>query len=128
MVILGPGHLGLAAIVAATVNGAQTVAVTGTSSDSFRLDAARRLGAELTVNVDAEDPVKRVLEMTSGRGADVVIDAAAGTTRTVVQAMEMVRRGGKVVIGGVKERKPVEGFISDWIPAAGNHRHAGHSG
>ena len=50
---------------------------------------------------------------------DVVIDAAAGTTRTVVQAMEMVRRGGKVVIGGVKERKPVEGFISDWIPLRG---------
>ena len=63
--------------------------------------------------------MKRVLEMTSGRGADVVIDAAAGTTRTVVQAMEMVRRGGKVVIGGVKERKPVEGFISDWIPLRG---------
>ena len=50
VVILGPGHLGLAAIVAAKVNGAQTVAVTGTSSDSFRLDAARRLGAELTGN------------------------------------------------------------------------------
>jgi threonine dehydrogenase-like Zn-dependent dehydrogenase len=114
--VLGPGHLGLAAIVAAQANGAERIAVTGTSADGFRLDAARQLGAELTVDVDAQDPVETVLEMTDGKGADVVIDAAAGTTRTVVQAMEMVRRGGKVVIGGVKERKPVDGFISDWIP------------
>ncbi len=119
VVVLGPGHLGLASIVAAQANGAARIGVTGTSADSLRLDAARRLGAELTVDVDAEDPVEMVLEMTNGKGADVVIDAAAGTTKTVVQAMEMVRRGGKVVIGGVKGRKSVEGFISDWIPLRG---------
>jgi threonine dehydrogenase-like Zn-dependent dehydrogenase len=117
--ILGPGHLGLATIVAARANGADRIAVTGTPADSVRLEAAGRLGAELTVDVGVDDPVERVLEMTAGRGADVVIDAAAGATSTVVQAMEMVRRGGKVVIGGMKERKPVEGFISDWIPMRG---------
>jgi threonine dehydrogenase-like Zn-dependent dehydrogenase len=114
--ILGPGHLGLAAIVAARSNGADRIAVTGTPADSVRLEAARRLGAELAVDVGIDDPVARVLDMTEGRGADVVIDAAAGSTSTVVQAMQMVRRGGKVVIGGMKERRPVEGFISDWIP------------
>jgi threonine dehydrogenase-like Zn-dependent dehydrogenase len=117
--ILGPGHLGLTTIVAALVNGSERVAVTGTSADTFRLEAARRLGAGLTVDVGTDDPVRSVLEWTDGQGADVVIDAAAGATSTVVQAMEMVRRGGKVVIGGVKDRKPVEGFISDWIPLRG---------
>jgi threonine dehydrogenase-like Zn-dependent dehydrogenase len=117
--ILGPGHLGLATIVAARSNGAARIAITGTSTDALRLEAARRLGAEMTVDIGADDPVERVLDMTNRQGADVVIDAAAGSTSTVVQAMQMVRRGGKVVIGGVKGRKPVEGFISDWIPLRG---------
>jgi threonine dehydrogenase-like Zn-dependent dehydrogenase len=117
--ILGPGHLGLASIVAAQVNGASRIAITGTSADAFRLEGAKKLGAELTVDVGSEDPVQRILQMTDGTGVDVVIDAAAGATSTVVQAMQMVRRGGKVVIGGVKGRKPVEGFISDWVPLRG---------
>src|ERR1700729_1928669 len=48
--ILGPGHLGLAAIVAARANGAATVIVTGTPSDVIRLDAAQRLGADATID------------------------------------------------------------------------------
>lgn len=119
--ILGPGHLGLATIVAARAAGATRIAVTGTSSDGFRLQAARRLGAELAVDVGVDDPVAQVLQLTDGRGADVVIDAASGSTSTVVQAMEMVRRGGTVVIGGLKDRKPVDGFISDWIPTRRIH-------
>jgi threonine dehydrogenase-like Zn-dependent dehydrogenase len=86
------------------------------AADAFRLDAGRRLGADTTIDIGAENPVERVQELTGGRGVDVVIDAASGSTKTVVQAMEMVRRGGTVVIGGLKDRKPVEGFISDWIP------------
>ena len=57
-----------------------------------------------------------------------MIDAASGSTNTVVQAMEMVRRGGTVVIGGLKDRKPVEGFISDWIPMRRIHILAGADG
>ena len=126
--ILGPGHLGLAAIVAAKANGASTVIVTGTPSDAFRLDAARRLGADATIDVGVENAVERVKELTGGQGVDVVIDAASGSTKTVVQAMEMVRRGGTVVIGGLKDRKPVEGFISDWIPMRRIHICAGTDG
>jgi threonine dehydrogenase-like Zn-dependent dehydrogenase len=49
--ILGPGHLGLAPVVAAQFNGAARVAVTGTSEDALRLEA------ELTVNIGEHDPV-----------------------------------------------------------------------
>jgi threonine dehydrogenase-like Zn-dependent dehydrogenase len=126
--ILGPGHLGLATIVAARAAGAALIAVTGTPSDGIRLQAARRLGAELTLDVGVDDPVAKVLELTGGQGVDVVIDAASGSTSTVVQAMEMVRRGGTVVIGGLKDRKPVEGFISDWIPTRRIHVMAGADG
>jgi threonine dehydrogenase-like Zn-dependent dehydrogenase len=114
--ILGPGHLGLASIVAAQARGAERIFITGTSADSVRLEAARTLGAEAAIDIGADDPVERILEMTAGQGVDVVIDAASASTSTVVQGMQMVRRGGTVVIGGLKDRKPVEGFISDWIP------------
>ena len=114
--ILGPGHLGLASIVAARAQGAERIFMTGTAADSVRLEAARALGVEAALDIGAADPVESILEMTGGNGVDVVIDAASASTSTVVQAMQMVRRGGTVVVGGLKDRKPVEGFISDWFP------------
>ena len=128
VVILGPGHLGLAAIVAARAGGADKIVVTGTSTDGIRLEAARRVGADVALDIGTADPVAVVQELTEGRGADVVIDAASGSTSTVIQAMNMVRRGGTVVIGGLKDRKPVVGFISDWIPMRRIHIMAGTDG
>src|SRR5215472_4673380 len=122
--ILGPGHLGLASIVAARAAGAERIFITGTASDALRLGAARRLGVEEAVDISATEPVERIRELT-GDGVDVVIDAASGSTSTVTQGMQMARRGGTVVIGGLKDRKPVDGFISDWIPMRQLHLHAG---
>ena len=89
--------------------------ITGTSADALRLDAARGLGVEEAIDISAADPVERIRDLT-GDGVDVVIDAASGSTVTVTQGMQMAKRGGTVVIGGLKDRKPVDGFISDWIP------------
>jgi threonine dehydrogenase-like Zn-dependent dehydrogenase len=116
--ILGPGHLGLATIVAARAAGASKVFITGTGSDTLRLDAARTLGVDAAIDISQDDPITVVQDLTNG-GVDVVVDAASASTATVAQAMQMVRRGGTVVIGGLKDRKPVEGFISDWIPMRG---------
>ncbi|KPM54378.1 alcohol dehydrogenase [Frankia sp. R43] len=115
VVIEGPGHMGMATIVAARAAGAANVIVTGTARDRFRLDCARRIGADHTVDVEAEDVVERVREITGGAMADVVIDAAAGNPVTVNLAMDLVHKGGHVVIAGMKDR-PLEGFHSDWIP------------
>jgi threonine dehydrogenase-like Zn-dependent dehydrogenase len=115
VVIEGPGHMGMATIVAARAAGARSVVVTGTAHDRFRLDCARQAGADHVVDVDAEDPIERVRELTEGRMADVVLDAASGDPITVNLAMDLVKRGGHVVIAGMKD-KPLEGFHSDWIP------------
>lgn len=115
VLIEGPGHMGIATIVAAKAAGAATVIVTGTAKDRFRLDRSLRIGADHVIDVDTEDPVKRVNELTDGRMADVVIDAASGNPVTVNLAMDLVRKGGHVVIAGMKD-KPLEGFHSDWIP------------
>jgi threonine dehydrogenase-like Zn-dependent dehydrogenase len=115
VVIEGPGHMGMATIVAAHAAGASTVIVTGISRDKFRLDCALEIGADHTIDVESEDPVERVRELTDGKMADVVIDAAAGNPITVNVAMDLVKKGGHVVIAGMKDR-PLEGFHSDWIP------------
>ena len=115
VVIEGPGHMGMATIVAARAAGAAQIIVTGMTRDGFRLDCARRIGADEVIDVEAEDPVERVRELTGGNMADVVIDAAAGNPITVNVAMAMVRKGGHVVIAGMKDG-PLEGFHSDWIP------------
>jgi threonine dehydrogenase-like Zn-dependent dehydrogenase len=125
--ILGPGHLGLASIVAAGAAGAMRIFITGTPADATRLDAARKLGVEEAIDISTADPVERIREL-AGDGVDVVIDAASGSTATVTQGMQMARRGGTVVIGGLKDRKPVDGFISDWIPMRQLHLHAGFPG
>ncbi|UGQ13362.1 zinc-binding dehydrogenase [Yinghuangia sp. ASG 101] len=115
VVIEGPGHMGMATIVAARAAGASTVIVTGKAQDRFRLDAALKVGADHVIDVDAEDPVERVRAITGNAMADVVIDAAAGHPITLNLAMDLVHKGGHVVVAGMKDR-PLEGFHSDWIP------------
>ncbi len=97
--ILGPGPIGLLALQVARLAGALTVMVTGTRADSNRLATARQLGADETLNVEAEDPVKRAKELTGTR-FDVVLEST-GSPKSVPQALEMVKAGGKVVLIGI---------------------------
>lgn len=127
VVIQGPGQQGLGCLVAAQEAGASLVIVTGTSGDRARLDVARSLGADVTVDVDEEDPVEVVRTLTGGRMADIVVDASAGSTAPVVLALEMVRRGGQVVLGGLKEESAVPGFVSDKIVLNGISLHGSSS-
>ena len=115
VVIEGPGQRGLLCVVAAREAGAGTVIVTGTANDAHRLELARRLGADIAIDVDAENPVERVMQATGGRGADVVVEVSAGATQPIVDAVDMVRRGGRVVLAGLKSFKPVGNLVTDKI-------------
>ena len=92
VVIEGPGHMGIATIVAARAAGASQVIVTGMSQDRFRLDCALEIGADEVIDVQSDDPVERVKEITGGKMADVVVDAAAGNPITVNVAMDLVQK------------------------------------
>jgi threonine dehydrogenase-like Zn-dependent dehydrogenase len=89
------------------------VIVTGLGRDAGKLDLAGEFGATHTVNVEAEDVVERVREITGGRGVDVAIDVTPIATDPVVDAVESVRSGGTVVLAGLKGMKEVDGFVSD---------------
>ena len=115
VVIQGPGQRGLASVVACRAVGAGKIIVTGVEADAEKLKIAKLFGADHTIDVDNENPVHRVKELTNGAGADVVIDVSAYATKPVADAMRMVKTGGKVVLAGVKGFKPVDEFVSDYI-------------
>lgn len=92
--VIGAGPIGLMFLRLAELEGMETIAVVKRQEQA---DRAISFGAKQAVIVDpGADTVERVREVTpEGRGADVVMDAAA-TPRTWRWAVEMVRRGGVV--------------------------------
>ena len=115
VVILGPGQRGLASVLACREAGAGTIIVTGLAADADKFRVAKLFGADHCINVQQEDSVQRVKAITNGRGADVVVDVSAYATQPVVDALRMVRPGGRIVLAGVKGFKPVDGFVSDLV-------------
>lgn len=115
IVICGPGQRGLLSVVVARAVGASLVIVTGTKDDATRLALARELGADATIVVEDEDPVERVRDLTGGTGADVVLDVSAGAVEPIVQAVEMVRPGGTIVLAGLKSQRKVSELVPDKI-------------
>jgi threonine dehydrogenase-like Zn-dependent dehydrogenase len=115
VVIMGPGQRGLASVIACRQAGAGKIIVTGLAADARKLELARLYGADYTIDVDNEDPIRRVKEITAGRGVDVVVDVSSYAVKPVVDALSMVRAGGTVVLAGVKGFKAIPDFISDLV-------------
>jgi threonine dehydrogenase-like Zn-dependent dehydrogenase len=101
VVVQGSGPVGLNAAVFASLAGALRVLVVG--APRARLEAARRLGADDTLDITEERSpdarVRWVRERTSGRGADVVIEAS-GNPAAVSEGLDMVRDAGRYVVVG----------------------------
>ena len=93
VVVIGAGAIGLLTLLAARLRGAGSVVVTDLSS--HRLEVARALGADLTIDVGSTDPVAAIAAATEGRGADAVFEAV-GVSATVAQSLAVARAGGQV--------------------------------
>lgn len=93
VVIVGAGTIGLLTLLCARRSGAGTIVVTDMSE--HRLEVARKVGADVVINVADTDPVAQVMAMTNQVGADVAIEAV-GMSRSVQQAHAMVRVGGHI--------------------------------
>jgi len=106
LLVQGPGQQGLSQVVSARQAGAALIIVTGTAKDRARMQVARELGADHVINVDDEDPLARILEITGGRGVDVSLDCTAGAgTFPIMLGVEALKRkaGIMVVQGEMKE-------------------------
>jgi threonine dehydrogenase-like Zn-dependent dehydrogenase len=100
--ILGAGQRGLGAVVACREAGASQIIVTGRSSDRHKMSLARTLGAHAVIDVDTENTVDRVGELTAGRGVDVVVDTVPLATAPLLDAVEVARPGATIILGGLK--------------------------
>jgi threonine dehydrogenase-like Zn-dependent dehydrogenase len=99
VVVQGAGAVGLSAAALLAKSGAGQVIVIGGPAD--RLVLARRMGADVVIGLDLppEDRLTRVLELTGGLGADVVVEAA-GSARAFEEGIRMARNGGVYVVAG----------------------------
>jgi alcohol dehydrogenase len=113
--IAGPGQRGLLAVVVAKAAGASLIIVSGTARDRGRLQLARTLGANAIIVVDDEDPVARARDLTGGLGVDLFLDVSAGALDPILQAIDIVRKGGRIVLAGLKDRKRLEGLVPDML-------------
>jgi 2-desacetyl-2-hydroxyethyl bacteriochlorophyllide A dehydrogenase len=95
VVVIGPGPIGLLAVAVAKALGASPVILTGTRNR--RLAIGQELGADRVVNINDEDAVEVVRQLTGGIGADYVVECA-GSESTINQAIHMTNRGGKICL------------------------------
>lgn len=106
VVVQGAGPVGLYALAYAQIMGAARVLVIG--APAGRLEVARRWGAVDVVDVQAttvEERRERILGITDGRGADVVVECA-GVAAAFTEGMDLVRRGGRYLVVGAADPEP----------------------
>jgi alcohol dehydrogenase len=96
--VVGAGPIGLSAILGAKLlSPAHIVAIDLADS---RLEAAKRFGADVTLNPSRENVVEHVMSLTEGLGADVAIEAV-GVADTFEMCTQLIRPGGRVANVGV---------------------------
>ncbi|HDN58466.1 MAG TPA: alcohol dehydrogenase [Candidatus Marinimicrobia bacterium] len=98
VVIMGPGAIGLMAVQFAKAFGAEKVILTGTRES--RLEVGRSLGADVICNVKKENVVEKILDLTGGKGADVVIECS-GSMEAAEKTTDVVKRGGIILLLGI---------------------------
>ncbi len=117
VVIIGTGPIGLGAVPFAMLSGAKNVILVGRKD--FKLEIGKKFGADITVNTTKEDMYERVMEITKGEGADVVIEAS-GSRDMLKEAIRMSNYGGRVSVVAFYE-KPLDGINVDLMIIKGIH-------
>lgn len=96
--IFAQGPIGLCATAGAKLRGASTIiAIDGVNQ---RLQIARQLGADVTLNFNEVDVVEEILKLTGGRGVDAAIEAL-GLQSTFESALRVLKPGGTLSSLGV---------------------------
>ena len=96
--VVGAGPIGLAAMLGARLFSPSHVIAIDLADN--RLDAAKRFGADITINNGIVDPKESIADLTDGLGADVAMEAV-GVPSTFELAASLIRPGGRVANIGV---------------------------
>jgi threonine 3-dehydrogenase len=112
VLVLGCGPIGCFAVGVARAAGASLVIAS--DFNSKRLDLARAMGAQVTLNPGSDDVVARVRELTGGDGVDLVCEMS-GHPSGHAQAFAAARMGGRVNLLGTPSRTTEVDFARDII-------------
>lgn len=99
--IVGAGPIGLLTLAVLRLTGVNLIAVSDASD--ARLEIARALGAQVTINVTRQNPRQVVNEFTHGSGVDLAFEAV-GLSATAQQSLEVTRNKGTVIWIGNNQR------------------------
>ena len=110
--IVGAGPIGLAAVMTAKLMTPGRIVALDVAD--ARLEHARKLGADVTINNGETDALAEIMELTNGLGADVAIEAV-GVPETFELCAEIVRPGGHVANVGVHGRPATLHLEKLWI-------------
>jgi L-iditol 2-dehydrogenase len=93
VLVIGSGVAGLLHMQLARISGASRIVATDISD--YRLDAARRFGADIAVHAREYTP-DSVRQVADGRLAGLIV-ICSGATSAIIQALQSVERGGTVL-------------------------------
>lgn len=96
-VVMGAGCIGLVSMMALKAEGVSKVYVVDVMPK--RLEKALELGADGVINGAEIDAVSKIVELTEGKGCDLVVETA-GTEITTRQAINMAKKGANIVLVG----------------------------
>ncbi len=99
VVIMGQGPVGLLfTALARNLGGRRVIAV---DRLDYRLEAARKMGADTTLNPDRDDLEGIIGELTGGALADIVIDAYGQNVDVINRCFDLARHNGQVAFFGI---------------------------
>lgn len=98
--IIGPGTIGLLHLQALKAAGMARVIVIGLDRDKHKFEIAKNLGADYIVNSSFDDPIAAVNEITSGMGANIVVESA-NSKHALSVAVDVAAVDGRVSCFGL---------------------------
>ncbi|MBI0094099.1 MULTISPECIES: zinc-dependent dehydrogenase [Gilliamella] len=123
ILIMGAGTIGILHAQLAKIKGANKVIVSDMSE--FKLQKALNVGCDYAINIKEKNIIDEVNKITDGQGVDVIV-IAAGVSSLVADAVNMVRRAGKIIVfSGFDKNKlvtlDVSRFFKDEISIIGTY-------
>lgn len=117
VVIVGAGPIGLMGVdVAKAMKAKLVIAV---EVNEYRRNKALELGADIVINPVEEDTIKRIMELTNNKGADVVCEFS-GNKSAIQSAFKYIKHGGGMSMLGLPS-EPIALNIADDIVFKGIH-------
>lgn len=123
--VTGAGQMGLWIVQGARVAGAERIIVVEPVAE--RRELALELGATHAVDPEDGDVVAQVQELTGGRGVDHSFEAA-GPPDAIVQAFDLARNAGKVIVSGVRDKDAEVSFPALKLAVRGRSIHSVQNG